>query len=68
MSNHQLLQEFVGLTLVDSNDRIDRTAIIATIGKIIPIDDVESFGNLGDIKKCFVLFKTNSSKEKNFKI
>ncbi|CAF4408867.1 unnamed protein product [Rotaria sp. Silwood2] len=45
MSNHQLLQEFVGLTLVDSNDRIDRTAIIATIGKIIPIDDVESFVN-----------------------
>ncbi|CAF2927116.1 unnamed protein product [Rotaria sp. Silwood2] len=64
MTSHQLLQDSVGLTLVSGNDRIDRTAIINTISKIVPVNQIESFGNLGDAKKWFILFKTNSSKEK----
>lgn len=64
MTSHQLLQESVALTLVNGNDRIDRTAIIAAIGKIVPVNDVESFGNLGDLNKWFIIFKTTSSKEK----
>ncbi|CAF1374625.1 unnamed protein product [Rotaria sordida] len=67
MTSHQLLQESVGLTLVAGNDRIDRTVIIGAIGKIIPINNVESFDNLGDLKKWFILFKTNASKEKFLK-
>ncbi len=48
MSHHQLLQESVALTLVDGKDRIDRNAIISAIGKMVPIKDLESFGNSGD--------------------
>ncbi|CAF4823503.1 unnamed protein product, partial [Rotaria sp. Silwood2] len=36
MTSHQLLQDSVGLTLVSGNHRIDRTAIINTISKIVP--------------------------------
>jgi hypothetical protein len=39
MTSHQLLQESVALTLVNGNDRIDRTAIITAIGKIVPVND-----------------------------
>ncbi|CAF4809900.1 unnamed protein product [Rotaria sp. Silwood2] len=64
MTSHQLLQDSVGLTLVSGSDRIDRTAIINTISKIVRVNEIESFGNLGDAKKWFILFKTKSSKEK----
>ncbi|CAF4750573.1 unnamed protein product, partial [Rotaria magnacalcarata] len=57
-----LLQEAVGLTLIKGDDRIDRSAIIAAIGKIVPVADLESFGNLGDQNKWFIIFKTNLSK------
>ncbi|CAF4902710.1 unnamed protein product, partial [Rotaria magnacalcarata] len=43
MSRYQLLQEAVGLTLIKGDDRIDRSAIIAAIGKIVPVADLESF-------------------------
>jgi hypothetical protein len=36
---------------------------ISAIGRIAPVADVDSFGNLGDINKWFIIFKTNSSKE-----
>ncbi|CAF1580880.1 unnamed protein product [Rotaria magnacalcarata] len=64
MSRYQLLQEAVGLTLIKGDDRIDRSAIIAAIGKIVPVADLESFGNLGDQNKWFIIFKTNLSKMK----
>ncbi|CAF4995660.1 unnamed protein product, partial [Rotaria magnacalcarata] len=31
---------------IKGDDRIDRSAIIAAIGKIVPVADLESFGNL----------------------
>ncbi|CAM4808816.1 unnamed protein product [Rotaria magnacalcarata] len=64
MSRYQLLQEAVGLTLIKGDDRIDRSAIIAASGKIVPVADLESFGNLGDQNKWFIVFKTNLSKMK----
>ncbi|CAF4820888.1 unnamed protein product [Rotaria socialis] len=43
MLRYQLLQEVVGLTLIKGDDRSDRSAIIAAIGKIVPVADLESF-------------------------
>jgi len=63
-AQHHLFQESVALTLSKGNDRIDRNAVINVIGKYIPVDDVDSFGNLGDHDKWFIIFKSASSKEK----
>lgn len=64
MFHPQLLQESVALTLVNGIDRIDRKAIISSISKIVPVEDVESFGNLGDHRKWFITFKSTATKEK----
>ncbi|CAF1348879.1 unnamed protein product, partial [Adineta steineri] len=61
---HHLFQESVALTLTKGNDRIDRNAVIKVIGRYIPVEDVDSFGNLGDHDKWFIIFKSSASKEK----
>ena len=68
MWNHNILQDSVALTLVNGSNRVDRTAVIGAIGNIVPIDDIESFGNLGDINKWFIIFKTSNSKENFLKL
>ncbi|CAK9188731.1 unnamed protein product [Sphagnum troendelagicum] len=52
MQRHQLLRDSVALRLIRGNERIDRAAIIISIGQLIPIADIESLGNLGDITEC----------------
>ncbi|CAF3959989.1 unnamed protein product [Adineta steineri] len=64
IAQHHLFQESVALTLTKGNDRIDRNAVIKVIGRYIPVEDVDSFGNLGDHDKWFIIFKSSASKEK----
>ncbi|CAF1603205.1 unnamed protein product, partial [Didymodactylos carnosus] len=61
---HQLLRDSVVLGLVGGNDRIDRTALIATIGQIVPVSEIDSIGNLGNFSEWFVMLKTTAAREK----
>ena len=67
MVHHQLLQESVALTLVSGPDRIDRKAIIASISELVPVENVDSFGNLGDHRTWFITFKSTPTKEEFLK-
>ncbi|CAF1154588.1 unnamed protein product, partial [Didymodactylos carnosus] len=51
MPGHQLLRDSVVLGLAGGNDRIDRTALIATIGQIVPVSEIDSIENLGNFSE-----------------
>lgn len=67
MSSHNLLRESVSLTLIQGEEKIDRTAIIRALGDLIPVNDVDSLGNLGDYNEWFVICKTSSAREELLK-
>lgn len=64
MPVHQLLRESVALTLVKGDERINRKALIDYIGSIVPVEHIDSFGNIGNASQWYVILKTQASREK----
>ena len=67
MSSNNLLRESVSLTLVQGEERIDRTAIIQALGQLIPVTEIDALGNLGDFNEWFVICKSQTTREKLLK-
>jgi hypothetical protein len=63
MPVHQLLRESVMLTLIKGDDRIDRTMIIAALGQLISVSDIDSLGNLGKFSEWYVIFNSTKARE-----
>ena len=58
MTTHQLLRESILLTFVSGNPRIDRKALITAVGAAVPLTEVDSMGNLGNINEWYVILKS----------
>lgn len=67
MPAHQLLREAVLLTLIKGDDRIERTAIIVAIGRLIPVTDIDSLGNLGNFSEWYLILNSTSAREEDLK-
>ena len=63
MSSHNFLRESVSLTLIQGEEKIDRSAIIRALGDLIPVSEIDSLGNIGNFNEWFVILKTCSARE-----
>ena len=65
MTRHKLLNEPIGLTLINGSKCIGRSSIMGTVERFVSVADEDAFVNMGDPTIWFIILK-NPLFEKKF--